>query len=71
MSLDGCDVASLVVVVPLGDADPVALPLSDSSGICTFNRGRTSGPPVRKLFDRDGGVKTVSVVEESEVVLVI
>jgi hypothetical protein len=57
---EGCDVIS-VAVVPRGEADSfVALPASDSSGICTFSRGREMLPLARKLLDRDGGVKVVS-----------
>lgn len=60
--LDGCDAAS--VEVPRGDADSaVALPPSEgSSGIWTLSRGLagTAPPPIRKLFDRDGGVNVVS-----------
>lgn len=57
---EGCEVTS-VAVVPRGEADSfVALPPSDSSGICTFSRGREMLPPTRRLLDRDGGVKVVS-----------
>jgi hypothetical protein len=59
-----------VAVVPRGEADSaVALPPSESSGICTFNRGRATLPPTRRLLDREGGVKTVSGIEESELFL--
>lgn len=69
--LDGCDVTS-VAVVPRGDADSaVALPPSDSSGICTFNRGREMLPPTRRLLDREGGVKTVSGIDDSDPFLFI
>lgn len=59
--LEFCDVASLAVaVVPRGEPESlVALPASDSSGICTFKRGREM-LPTRRLLDREGGVKVVS-----------
>jgi len=57
---EGCEVMS-VAVVPRGEADSlVALPPSDSSGIRTFNCGREMLPLMRRLLDREGGVKTVS-----------
>lgn len=70
---DGCDVTSVVVIVPRGDVDSaVALPPSDSSGICTFNRGpREMLPTTRKLLDREGGVKTVSGMDDNDPLLVI
>lgn len=53
--LEGWDVTS-VVVVPRGDDESaVALPPSDSSGICSINRGRDMLPR-RELLDREGGV---------------
>jgi hypothetical protein len=66
--LEGWDVMSVAVaVVPRGEADSlVALPPSDSSGICTFNRGREMLLAVRRLLDREGGVKVVSGMVPSD-----
>lgn len=51
-----CEVAS-VECCPADVDSAVLLPVSDgSSGICTFRRGR-DGPPTRKLFAREGGVR--------------
>lgn len=60
--LDGCDVLS--VEAPRGEPDSaVALPPSEgSSGICTFRRG-LAAPPMRRLFDREGGVNVVSGID--------
>jgi hypothetical protein len=68
--LDGWEVMS-VDVVPRGEVEPlVVLPPSDSSGICTFNRGRAA-PPACILLDRDGGVKTVPGIFPKEPFLLI
>lgn len=71
--LECCDVMSVAaVVVPRGDPDSfVALPPSDSSGICTVNRGREMLPPTRRLLDREGGVKTVSGMVPNDPFLLI
>lgn len=71
MCREGCDVASVVAVTVFrGDADSaVALPASDSSGICTLRRGRET-LPTRRLLDRDGGVK-VSGIDDSDPFLLI
>jgi hypothetical protein len=61
-----------VAVVPRGEPDSfVALPPSDSSGICTFNRGREILPPTRRLLDREGGVKVVSGMVPNDPFLLI
>lgn len=60
--LDGSEAPS--VDVPRGDPDSaVALPPSEgSSGIWTLSRG-LAAPPIRRLFDREGGVNVVSGME--------
>lgn len=68
--LEGCEVTS-VVVVPRGDDESaVVLPPSDSSGIWTFNLGREM-LPTRRLLDREGGVKTVSGIDDNDPFLFI
>jgi hypothetical protein len=58
-----CEVASVELRGELDSA--VALPGSDgSSGICTVRRGRAA--PIFRLLERDGGVKVVSGIEETD-----
>lgn len=65
----GCGAESVVVVTRGELADPAALPLSESSGICTLSRGRKCPPPTRRCWGRDGGGSVDCEITVNEFVL--
>lgn len=66
---NGCGAESVVVVTRGELAEPAALPLSESSGICTLSRGRNGPPPTRRCGGREGGGSVDCEIAVRELVL--